>query len=385
MAKPKQQNPEKLSFSYFFPTGSTDHIWSDEAAAATPELNRGKFTAMAQAAEQAGFDSMFIADTWSGHQRAAERAGHQSPKHHAPLLAMALFAVTEHIGVISTMHTAHHKPAHVARMGATLDAYSGGRWGWNVVTGFGGPEARLFGDERMVEHDERYRMAMEFVNIVKLFWQEDEPIDFNGTYYSAHGRLKAPRAAQQPHPLLVSAGSSPAGMRLAVTHCDQLVIAGNSIDKIHDVEHRLLPLLEASGRAGEVTTSPFTIAIVREGDGEAEEEYERLTRSLNVEATMELAADIIGDIESIRALFADQGFEQAAQQWGSGRAIYKLFGNAEQVASQLIDLHDQTTTRNVLVNFPLWNPDEVRNFRPVLEHLRDAGVWERPEEKDYSW
>jgi len=385
MGKPRQQDPEKLSFSYFFPTGHTDHIWSDEAAAATPTLNKKMFTALAQSAETAGFDSMFIADTWSGHQREAERMGHQSPKHHAPLLAMALLAVTENIGVISTMHTAHHKPAHVARMGATLDAYSNGRWGWNIVTGFGRPEAQLFGDESLIEHDERYKMAAEFVEIVKLLWEEDEPIDFRGDYYSSRGRLKAPRATQRPHPLLVSAGSSAAGMDLAATHCDQIVIAGNTIEKIREVEHRLGPLLDKHGRAGEVSPSPFAIAIVREGDGEAEEEYERLTRSLNIEATMELAADILGDIDSIRAMFADQGFEEAAQAWGSGRAIFKLFGTSEQVAQQLIDLRSQTTTRNVLVNFPLWSPQEILNFRPVLEHLRDAGAWTRPEDKEYSW
>ena len=48
------------------------------------------------------------------------------------MLAMGLFAVTEHIGIITTFHTTHHKPAHIARMGATLDAFSEGRWGWNI-------------------------------------------------------------------------------------------------------------------------------------------------------------------------------------------------------------------------------------------------------------
>lgn len=383
--KPQQSDPSQLSVSYFFPTGQTDHIWSDEAAAATPTLDKRVFTAMAQAAEETGFDSLFIADSWSGHQREAERAGHQSPKFHAPLLAMGLFAVTEHIGVISTMHTAHHEPAHVARMGATLDAYSGGRWGWNIVTGFGAPEGRLFGEESTMEHGERYEAAMEFVDVVKRFWTEDEHFEHEGRHYRASGRMKAPRPVQKPHPLLVSAGASPAGMALAARHCDQLVVAGNTIESIKSVEERLDPLVKAAQRSGQVSTTPFTIAIVRDGDGEAEEEYERLTRSLNVEATMELAADILGDVRSIRALFAEQGFEEAAQGWGAGRAIYKLFGNSEQVAQQLIDLKSQTAIRNILINFPLWNPDELRAFRPVLDHLRDAGIWSDPRDKDYSW
>ncbi len=387
MPKARTHDPSQLSFGYFFPTGQTDHVWSDEAARATPVLSRKVFTAMAQAAEEAGFDSLFIADTWSGHQRAAERAGHQSPKFHAPMLAMALFAVTEHLGVITTFHTTHHQPAHVARMGATLDAYSEGRWGWNVVTGFGDAEARLFGDPALVPHDERYAMAGEFVEVVKKFWSEDDPFEFAGRYYTAGGRMKAPRPVQQPHPLLVSAGASPAGMAFAAQHCDQLVVAGNSVEKIQAVDSRLEQVLvdSAPHRTSPLSTTPFTITIVRENEGEAEEEYERLTRSLNVDATMELAADILGDIESIKSMFAGQGAAEAARAWGSGQGILKLFGTSEQVAQQLIDLKAETSTSTVLINFPLWNPEEVTGFRGVLNHLRDAGVWVPPSERNYSW
>lgn len=385
MSKPLNHDSNQLSFSYFFPTGQTDHIWSDEAAAFTPKLSRDVFLEMARAAEDAGFDSVFIADTWSGHQRVAEECGHQSPKFQAPLLAMGLFAVTQHLGVITTIHTSHYKPAHVARMGATLDAFSQGRWGWNVVTGFGDVEGRLFGNEGLAAHDERYEVAAEFVGVVKQFWTEEESIDFHGKYFRAQGRLKAPRPAQKPHPLLVSAGASPAGMKFAMQHCDQLVVAGNSIEKIQAVDARVDELLAKTGRTEPLGTAPFTITIVREGEGEAEEEYERLVRSLNVDATMEIAADVVGSIESIRNAFADQDPQAAARAWGSGQGILKFLGTSEQVAEQLIQLKQETKTSNVLINFPLWNPDEVRGFGKVLNHLGEAGVWVPPKERDYSW
>ena len=378
-------NPDELSLTYFFPTGQTDHIWSDEAARTTPTLSKQVFLDMARSAEETGFDALFIADSWSGHQRAAERAGHQSPKFHAPLLAMGLFAVTDHIGVITTLHTTHHKPAHAARMGATLDAFSGGRWGWNVVTGFGDPEARLFGDENLVEHDRRYAMAGEFVEVVKRLWADEEAVDFEGDYYRVDGRIKAPRPLQRPHPLLVSAGGSPAGMAFAARHCDQLVVAGNSLDKVRETGHRVESVLESVGRAAPLGTTPFAIVIVREEEGEAEETYERLTRSLNEDATMELAADILGGIDSVRALFEEQGSEAAARAWGGGQGILKIFGTSEQVARQLIALKQHTATSNVLVNFPLWNPAEVRAFAPVLDHLREEGIWSPPSERNYSW
>ncbi|MTD54956.1 LLM class flavin-dependent oxidoreductase [Amycolatopsis pithecellobii] len=383
--KMRRENPDELSFGYFFPTGQTDHIWSAEAARTTPPLSRRVFCDMAQAAEATGFDSLFIADTWSGHQRAAERGGHQSPKYHAPMLAMGLFAVTEHIGVITTFHTTHHKPAHIARMGATLDAFSEGRWGWNVVTGFGDPEARLFGEEVLIEHDERYAMAGEFVEIVKRLWTEDEPIEVDGKYYRLRGRIKAPRPVQKPYPLLVSAGASPAGMTFAAQHCDMLVVAGNSVEKVHETEQRVEPITKAVGRAEALGVSPFAIAIVREHEGEAEEEYERLCQTLDYDATVELTADILGDIKSIEALFEGMTKEQAARAWGSGRGILKFLGTADQVAEQLIAMKRHTATTNILINFPLWNPREVLDFRPVLDRLRDAGVWSPPEDRNYSW
>ena len=383
--KLQRDDPNELSFGYFFPTGQTDHIWSDEAAATTPPLSKNVFLDMAQAAEATGFDSIFIADTWSGHQRAAERAGHQSPKYHAPMLAMGLFAVTEHIGIITTMHTTHHKPAHVARMGATLDAFSEGRWGWNVVTGFGDPEARLFGHDRLVEHDERYAMAGEFVEIVKQLWVEDEPIDVDGKYYKVNGRMKAPRPAQKPYPLLVSAGASTAGMTFAAQHCDLLVVAGNDVAKVRQTEEKAEVIAETIGRPSPLGVSPFAIAIVRDNEGEAEEEYERLCQTLNYDATAELTADILGDIKSIESLFDGMTRNEAARAWGSGRGILKFLGTADQVAEQLIELKRDTVTSTILLNFPLWSPREVLDFRPVLDRLRDAGVWSPPETRDYSW
>lgn len=114
-------------------------------------------------------------------------------------------------------------------------------------------------------------------------------------HFALRGRINAPRPAQQPHPLLVSAGASPAGTGFAAAHCDLLVVAGDTAEKIQAADNRLEGILDANGRTGQVATSPFANAIVRDGEGEAAEEYERLTRSINYEATTELAADIVGD------------------------------------------------------------------------------------------
>jgi FMNH2-dependent dimethyl sulfone monooxygenase len=380
--KPRPADPGHLSVNYFFPSGQTNLVWSDEAARRTPRLNRDNLLELARTAEDVGFDSLFIADNWSGHQREAERAGHQSPAFHAPLLAMGIFAVTDHIGVITTFHTTHHKPAHVARMGANLDAYSGGRWGWNCVTGHSQDEAALFG-EAFIEHDLRYAMAAEFVEIVERLWAEEEPIDVDGKYYRVQGRIKAPRPAQRPRPLLVSAGASPAGTQFAAEWCDALVTLARDDAGLLAVHERVRALTAGNGR--DVGTWPFCITLIRDGEGEAEEEFAHLLESLNVAATRELAADILGSIQTAAAMFEEQGEEEAARAFGSGGAEVHLIGTPEQVAEKIIGLKRNANASGVLLNFPLWSPQEIRGFERVLPYLREAGVWTPPADRDWSW
>jgi FMNH2-dependent dimethyl sulfone monooxygenase len=380
--KPRPSDPSQLSINYFFPSGQTNLVWSDEAARRTPRLNRDNLLELARTAEQVGFDSLFIADNWSGHQREAERAGHQSPAFHAPLLAMGIFAVTSHIGVITTFHTTHHKPAHVARMGANLDAFSDGRWGWNVVTGHSADETALFG-EQFIEHDERYAMAAEFVEIVERLWAEQEPIDVDGKYYRVQGRIKAPRPAQRPRPLLVSAGASAAGTQFAADWCDALVTLARDDDGLRAVDNRLRALTAANSR--NVGTWPFCITLIRDGEGEAEEEFEHLLESLNTEAARELAADILGSIQTAKVMFEKMGEEQAVREFGSGGAEVKLIGTPEQLAAKLISLKENANASGALLNFPLWSPREIRGFTRVLPYLREAGIWTQPQEREWSW
>lgn len=380
--KSRPEDPSQLHFGYFFPSGKTNFLYSDEAARRTPDMTKANLIALAQAAEEVGFDSMFIADNWSGHQRVAEEYGHQSPAYHAPLLAMALLTATQNIGVISTFHTTHHKPAHVARMGATLDAFSAGRWGWNVVTGFSADESALFGEE-FIDHDERYAMAGEFVDIVKRLWTEQEPIDVDGRYYKVKGRIKVPRPVQDPHPLLVSAGASPAGAQFAAEHCDQLVTLANTEELVRVVDDRLAALTSENKR--QVGTCPFSLALIREGEGEAEEEFANLLKSLNVDATREISADVLGSIESSRSMYEAMGAEEATIAFGGAGSVLKLIGTPEKVAENLISLKENTASSNVLINFPLWSPDELRTFSAVLPYLREAGIWSPPDQRDFSW
>jgi FMNH2-dependent dimethyl sulfone monooxygenase len=84
-------------------------------------------------------------------------------------------------------------------------------------------------------------------------------------------------------------------------------------------------------------------------------------------------------------MFEKMGEEQAIRAFGSGEAEVHLIGTPEQVAARLISLKQKANASGVLLNFPLWSPEEIRGFGRVLPYLREAGVWSPPQERQWSW
>jgi FMNH2-dependent dimethyl sulfone monooxygenase len=106
---------------------------------------------------------------------------------------------------------------------------------------------------------------------------------------------------------------------------------------------------------------------------------------LNAEAAWEIAADILGSIETAQAMFDRLGRDEAVRAIGSGSAQLQLIGTPDEVAQQLISLKQNTGAGGVLINFPLWSPRELHGFAGVLRRLEDAGVRTPPASRDYSW
>jgi alkanesulfonate monooxygenase SsuD/methylene tetrahydromethanopterin reductase-like flavin-dependent oxidoreductase (luciferase family) len=117
----------------------------------------------ARKAEAAGADFLVLGD------RPVARPGGAGPP--AAIVAASLLAVnTTRIGLVMSAATAYYEPYNLARMVASLDHISGGRAGWQVVTGPDGPadaNHRREGVDPAVGRDAR---AAEFVPLVKDLW-----------------------------------------------------------------------------------------------------------------------------------------------------------------------------------------------------------------------
>jgi len=133
--------------------------------------------------------------------------------------AAAMGALTKHPAVFATSHVPTMHPVMAAKQAGTIDHVSGGRFVLNVVTGWYRPEIEMFGAP-LLEHDTRYDMAAEWIEIIKRLWTSEEEFDFDGKFYRVKGAIMAPKPLQKPHPAIMAAGVSPKGRQFAAHHAD---------------------------------------------------------------------------------------------------------------------------------------------------------------------
>lgn len=200
---------------------------------------------IAKIAERGKMDLLFFGDTggtsedFGGNFDAVVSRGVKWPRHDMTPMIPVLARVTNHIGYALTMSTTYHHPFHCARMFNALDHVTRGRIAWNAVTSAYKWEAMNWGFDVMMEHDERYRRAQEFLQVACQLWDSVEPdapvldrdkglfldpdkvhrLDFRGDYFNVRGPLPALPSPQQ-RPLIIQAGQSGPGMDLAAKYAD---------------------------------------------------------------------------------------------------------------------------------------------------------------------
>ena len=146
--------------------------WRYPGAWPDANFNFSHIKQLIQKLEAGKFDAFFMADHLAVLNMPvnALKRSHTVTSFEPFTLLSALSAVTERIGLIATGSTTFDAPYHVARRFASLDHFSGGRAGWNIVT-TSNPDAALnFGLDEHMEHAERYKRAREFYDVVTGLW-----------------------------------------------------------------------------------------------------------------------------------------------------------------------------------------------------------------------
>ena len=126
--------------------------------------------------------------------------------------ATGVGAATERLQVFATVHVPLAHPLKLAKELATVDHVAGGRCALNVVAGWNVDQFTMFG-MTLIDHDDRYAQAAEWVEIIERLWTEDDPFDYNGRFYTLHDAYSEPKPLQRPRPPIMNAGLSPTGGR----------------------------------------------------------------------------------------------------------------------------------------------------------------------------
>jgi alkanesulfonate monooxygenase len=236
--------------AFMRPVGIHTAWWRYPGAWPDANFNFQHMKRFAQTLERGKFDAFFMADhlaVLNMPMPALMRSATATSFEPLTLLP-ALAAVTTHLGLIATASTTFDSPYHIARRFASIDHISGGRAGWNIVTTSNPDAARNFGTEEQMDHDERYRRAREFYDVVTGLWDSwaDDAfvrdveagiffdperlhvLDHQGEYLSVRGPLNIARPVQG-WPVIVQAGASDAGRQLAAETAEVVFAAGGRL------------------------------------------------------------------------------------------------------------------------------------------------------------
>ncbi len=222
------QNCSNFAASWRHPDSRTDFMSADFYRHIGRVLEAGKF-------QMAFFDDRLgMPEFQSGNFADAVANGIRCIKMDPMTCMMAMGMATEHLGLGVTYSTTYYEPFHVARAFSTLDHMSNGRAAWNIVTSLNSTEARNMGRDDVIEHDERYDQADEFMEVVLGHWDtwEDDALivdkktgrfadpkkvhrlGYKGKHFKSQGPFTVPRSSQG-HPVLIQAGQSGRGKRFA--------------------------------------------------------------------------------------------------------------------------------------------------------------------------
>jgi FMN-dependent oxidoreductase (nitrilotriacetate monooxygenase family) len=193
-------------------------------------------------------DSLTVPDTYGGSAEVSLAQASFAPKHDPLALVPYLLSATEHLGIVPTISASFYPPFTAARLLATLQHFSNGQLGWNVVTSGSDLAAQNYGLDQQIEHDLRYEKAEEFVDVVRKLWRSWEPdailedaragifgdhtkvrpIHHDGEFFKVRGPLNTAPLPEEP--VLVQAGASPRGKAFAGANADVAIALARGVD-----------------------------------------------------------------------------------------------------------------------------------------------------------
>lgn len=311
------EQQRKIKFAlYIVGTGMHLSSWRLPQAQANASIDIGFYQKIAQLAERAKIDTVFIADSL-----AIDDTSHSQilNRFDPVVLITAIAQATKKIGIVATASTTYNQPFNLARQFASVDIISGGRAGWNLVTTADatGKTALNFSREHNVRHDDRYKIAEEFIDVAEGLWDswEDDAfirnketgkfydqskvhdLNYRGKYFQVKGPLNIARSPQG-HPVIFQAGSSKPGQKLAARVAEAVFSHKKSFEEAQKFYHSLKSQLADFGRKeSDLLILEGISPIIGRTQEEADEKIKKLNRYTIQKQALQFLSGYVGNVD----------------------------------------------------------------------------------------
>ncbi|MGW3288965.1 dimethylsulfone monooxygenase SfnG [Streptomyces sp. NPDC001002] len=258
-------------------------------------------------------------------------------QHESTSFSLALLLATQRLKVIAAVHPGLWHPGVLAKLGATADHLSNGRFAVNVVSGWFKGEFTALG-EPWLEHDERYRRAEEFITALRRIWTEDHT-ELAGDFYRLRDFSLKPKplnTAERPHPEIFQGGNSTAARAMAGRVSDWYFSNGKDFD---GVTEQIADVRASAAQVGR-TTPKFGLngfLIARDTEAEARDTLREIIAKADTDAVEGFGAAVKQAGQSTadkKGMWQDSTFEDLIQYNDGFRT--GLIGTPEQIAERIV-------------------------------------------------
>ncbi len=367
--------------AFFSGSGGNMASWRHPSAVPDGAVNLEYYQGMTRKAEAAKLDFVFFGDGLY----ISEKSHPNFLVRFEPLTLLAALAMdTTNIGLAATLSTTYSDPYTVARQFSSIDHLSNGRAGWNIVTSPLEGSAANYNKPEHPQHDLRYRMAGEFVEITKGLWDswEDDAfirnkesgvfidpskmhlLDHKGEFYSVQGPLNISRS-KQGAPVLIQAGSSEAGRCFAAKVADAIftgqATSADAAGFYKDIKTRAK---EAGRDPGEVLILPGCSPIVGDTPEEAEAKYQEIANLVVIDDALNYLGRYFNDMDfspyDLDEPFPDLG-DFGRNGWESTTDRIKQVAKEENLTLREMAIRS-TTPRNEFIGTPTQVADTMQSW-----------------------
>ena len=387
---------------------------------------------LAQLAEEAKFDAVFLPDTYAVLGSSFLRKPRRGLE--PAILLAAIARETKHLGLIATASSLTGHPYNVARMIATLQQVSKGRAGWNIVTSQENEALQALGVPLAEKLDRatRYERATEFVEIVAAYWDSlpkeaivadkdndvyiDQSlanhVDYDGKHFQTSGIMQLQGRYNGELPVRFQAGVSAQSCEFGARFADVMFTSQPTVE--HDRAFYKAAKAHAVrfGRNPDhLVIVPGLYAVVGETEADAFARKAQFDEQMSLKFLVSNLSKQIGipvddlhpdkplpfelfekyptDDEVVNYRRGDIGGVAKEHGFTVKQLVHHnltrgqraIFGTAEQIAERIIDWVDTDVSDGFNINVDV-QPDGVGRFKDVIRELQDRGRFRTEYEYD---